>query len=539
VTARRLVVVDRHGEPYGELENATIGAITYRLGEPDEFTFTLPISDPKARLLLDDRFREIQVWRDDTLLTWAVAVRPAVTKTHLAVTARGVLWYLTRRNIGKASRTNHVINGDFETGLTGWRIGALSPFEPLANRTDSVYSATNPTDRAVTGTRSLRLAQPDSGVPRYGIQASQFFVWTADAVSTPEGDVWTLVARCFIPSNGWAGPPPDGCGIRLDRFSTTETISTQPEGGGPVETLPKPIESVQADIDDSTPRDVWNRLEVTLRSPVTGQPEFVQITLGCPVGDGGIYWDRVALSLDEGLRFHGVDQAVIADTLVHHLQDPAYGKSDLNLGTDMPATGVLRDRTYLHHEHLNGFDAITEFTSLDDGFDLSVDVTATTRTVRTHHPARGVHRPGLALELGRNVADFAWTFDGENAANQVIVLGTGDGSDREETEATNPPAFADGLVLETIFSAPPGTPIDSLEPLADETLTVTTAPDLLSVTLTPTQPGQPDPAVLEVGDTVPVRLVAGVFTLAATYRVVEATLTPTDGVEVTLNRRDP
>ena len=209
---------------------------------------------------------------------------------------------------------------------------------------------------------------------------------------------------------------------------------------------------------------------------------------------------------------------------------------------DLETTGLdpLRDRVFLHHEHINGFDAIAEPAGLDDGYDLSVAVTATTRTVRTHHPARGVHRPQFALELGSNVADFAWTFDGENAANQVIVLGTGDGSDREETSATDPPAYADGLVLETVFSAPPGTPIDSLEPLAVETLTVTTAPDLLSVSLTPTQPGQPDPVgVLEPGDTIPVRFDTGAFSLEAVYRVVELTVAPTDTVDLGLNRRDP
>jgi hypothetical protein len=534
---RRLVVVDIHGEPFGELDNAICGAVTYRLGEPEEFSFVLPVGDPKAHLLLDDRFREVQLWRGDQLLAWGPAVRPSADKHNLAVTVRGVQWYLTRRAIGKAARTNHLVNGDMEDGTIGWRIGALSPFEPLTNRNPANWSATTATDRVLTGRRSLRLEQLASGVPKYGVQASQFLVWEVDPDLSREGDEWTLVAYCYIPSADWRGPPPDGIGIRLDRYSTTETVITQPEGGGAVETLPKPIESVSATIDDDTPRDVWTRLEKTLVAPVTGDPEFVSVTLGCP--DGAIYWDRAGLSLDERLAFWGTDQAVIAETLVEHLQDPAYGKSDLNLSTDMPATGVLRDRVFPHHEHQIGADALNELTTLDNGFDLSVAYTATTRTIRTHHPRRGSHRPGFALELGRNVADFAWTFDGENAANTVVVLGTGDGSDREEASAVNPSAYADGLTLETVFSAPPDTPIDSLDNVATETLTVATGPDLLSVSLTAAQPGQRDPiGILAPGDTVPVTLRAGALTVSDTYRIVELTITPNDTLELTLNRRD-
>lgn len=529
---RRLVVVDVGGRPFGELDNATVGDLTDRLEPPETFSFTLPADDPKVALLTDERFREVQMWRGDQLLAWGPAVRVSADAANVAVEVSGVAWYLTRRHIGKATRTNHLVNGDFEAGLGGWRIGALSPFEPLANRNPAYWSATLVTSPTLTGRHSLRLAPTEGGLPLYGVQASQFLIWSVDPATTPEGDTWALVARCYIPAEGWIGPPPDRCGIRIDRFSTYETITTVPEGGGPVEYLPKPIESVQADIDENTPRGTWLVLRAELRTPFTGQAEFVQVTLGCPLGP--IIWDRAALSRDEATRFHAADQADIVAELVAHLQDPAYGKSDLNLATDTAPTGVLRDRTYLHHEHLNGFDAIAEFCSLADGFDLSVAYTATTRTLRTHHPSRGVHRPQFALELGRNVADFAWTFDGENAADSVIVLGTGDGSDREETAALDTTVYADGLTLETVFSAPPGTPIDSLAAVADETVAQTLEPELLSVTMLPVQPGQPDPVgVLRPGDTVPVNL--GVT--AGTYRIVEVTVAPDDTVGLTLNRR--
>jgi hypothetical protein len=533
---RRLVVVDIWGTPYGELDNATVGAISYTLNEPETFSFVLPLTDPKAPLVLAERFREVQVWRGDQLLAWGPMVRPAADKNTLAVSCVGAAWYLGRRTVGKASRTNMVTNGDFENGTTDWRVGALDPFEPLATRDGAYWSATTPTDRVLTGTHALRLEQPDSGTPKYGVSATQFLIWTVDPADV-EGDQWSLVGRYYIPSADWRGPPPSGIGLQLDRYSTVNTVETQPEGGGPVEVLPAPIESVSAAIDENTPRDVWLPLEATLRSPVTGDPEFVSVTLGCP--DGVIYWDRVALSLDEGERHYGEDQADIAASLIAHLQDEAYDKSPLNLATDMPATGVLRDRTWLHHEHPVGADCLAEFTTLDDGFDWSVAYTATTRTIRSHHPARGVHRPEFTIELGRNTADLGWTADGENAASTVIVLGTGDGSAREETSASDTSTYSGGLTLETVYSAPTGTPIDSLDNVAIEQLAITIDPDLLSVTLTSPQPGQPDPVgVLECGDTVPVRLHAGALHVEATYRVVALTITEAGTLDLTLNRRD-
>lgn len=535
---RRIVVVDINGEPYGELENANIGSVTFTLNEPESWAFTLPLHDPKANLLLDEKFREVQFWRGDQLLAWGPIVRPSADKTNLAVNVEGVLWYLTRRFVGRASRRNYVTNGDFENGTNGWELGALNPLESIATRSPDYWNAWVSTDRAVTGRRSLRLEQIEGGIPKYGVSGSQFFVWDVDPATNPEGDQWSLVAQVYIPSDTWRGPPPDGAGIRLSRYSTTETVSIAPEGGGPAIDYPKPIETITADINADTPRDVWTRLEAALLSPPTGQPEFVQVSINAP--DGVAYFDRVSLSLDEGLRYYAADQADIAAGLLAHLQDPAFGKTGLNMAAEMPPTGILRDRSYLFHEHAGGFDALTEFTTLNDGMDFSVALTATGRTVRSHHPARGVYRPAYGLELGRNVADFAWAFDGETAANHIVVLGSGNGSDREEAWASYPSAFADMVTLETVSTTSPETPIDSLESVALEQLAVSVAPEVLTVTTTPAQPGQPDPVgVLAPGDTIPVTIRAGPLPIEGVYRVVSLTLTPDDTLDLTLNRRVP
>ena len=41
---------------------------------------------------------------------------------------------LSQWSIRFVNLADDVVNGDFETGTASWRIGGLSPFEPLANR---------------------------------------------------------------------------------------------------------------------------------------------------------------------------------------------------------------------------------------------------------------------------------------------------------------------------------------------------------------------------------------------------------------------
>lgn len=533
---RRAVVTDAHGVPYGELENAKIGAITFEHNRPEEFSLALPVADAKANLLLEERIREVQVWRGDQLLAWGPALRPAADKAFLAVTCKGALWHLMRRHIGKAERTNYVQNGDFEDGLAGWSFitNQYKIFygEPDAQATPPHHGiVTFPT---VTGRRALEL---ENYVPGADAFASQSFEWVVDEDLSPDGDRWTL--KGYVLVKRFDAPATEGGrGLYLERFSTTEP-HPDPKVLAVDPNAKKSLEHVFVPIDEETPVGVWHRLEIGLETPPkAGEPEVVNVRLYAP--DGLVDWDAISLTLEERLAFFGKDQTSdIARAIVEHLQDADYGKSDVNISTACEPSGVLRDRVYLHSEHPNGFDALDEFAGLDNGFDFAVRYTPTERIFTTYHPERGTHWLRFALELGRNIADFAWTFDGEAASSSIVVLGQGDGSDREEGASIDPDAFSGGLTLEEVFSAPPETPIDSLDNIAAERLAVTTAPEVLAVKTTRPQPGQADPiGVLWPGDTVPVTIRRGVLAIEGTYRVIRLTINPDDTLDLVLNRRE-
>lgn len=532
---RRTVIVDSTGAPFGELENARQGAITKELNRPDSWTLALGLTDPKAPLVLEERIREAQLWRGDRLLSWGPMIRPGADKANVAVAGADAMWYFGRRNIGRAGRTSYVPNGDFEDGLAGWDIGFSSPAETAAGRNPANWIAEIRTDRALTGRRSLYLEQIASPLPEFGFAAKQFFDWTVDPEASPDGDRWTIVAYAFVVDSEWRGPRADSIGLYLARESTT-VFDTVTSADGIVTSVPRLIESTSAPIDEYTPRDQWVRLEASLTMEPTGDTEQLHVAIGCP--DGAVYFDRVSLVLEESSKFYATDQALIVKALVEHAQDVGFDKSDLNIGTDCPLTGVLRDRVYVHSEHPNIFDAMSEFAELDNGLDLSVAVTPTERTLRTHYPARGVYRPKCRLELGKEIADFAWSFDGEAAANSIIVLGQGSGSGREEGYAIDPTAFAGDLTLEAVFSAAPDTPIDSLDNLAAEFAVAASDPEILAVKTIPNL--ERVIGVLEPGDWIPVRISAGrgALTIAADYRVSRITLNPDDTLDLVLNLRE-
>ncbi len=624
---RRTVVVDAFGEAYGELEAARHGAITWELNKWEEASFAGLLSDPKSRLVLEERIREVQLWRGDQMLVFGPMVRPAADKTALAVTVKGPLWHLSRRHVGKAGRDNRLVNGDFEAGLAGWHFlktkhfldyapidsGQVDVFEPgkrgraLALRMDLAPWYTPPSsigsgsfvhevvvddtlwDLARTfygsGTqwrtifdanaalieadaRAAGLWNPrdpghwifpgqDLTIPRVSASAvveappdgntlwgEVFGFQEFDVFGGTRGIEATLTGWAYVRSSEFEGYGLDNRGLFLSRmpanyrFSNYFTGAGLPNTWGGRRALNTDVKEHSAStIDEEHPFDRWVRHEVTIRVP----PMSTEILHARVCGVQGFTgWDEVALTYDDAFEALDVDQSTIVEELLEHAQDPAFDKSDANIAAEAPPTGIVKSLVALHSEHANLWNLIEGFTEAEDGFDVSAAISPTSRKLVVHYPAKGSHRPGLALELGRNVADFAWTFDGEAGASSVIVLGTGDGSDREEASAIDPDAFAGGLTLEEVFSAPPDTPIELLESIATERLKQTTAPEVLALKTYPHSDVIASRNLigrLVVGDTTDVRIRRGGLELEDVYRVVRLTLNPDDTLDLVVNRR--
>lgn len=509
----RLVVTDVNNQRYGELDNANIASASWVLNGIGELDATVPVSDAKA-LMAAVPTREVELWRGRQMLWVGPVVRREADGDSVRILAKDLNWYFTRRHVGRANRVNYVQNPSFEQGMKYWSIVSGDPTLPPEQAFPrSVTIAKSP---VFDGSRSLRI-QMSQEEP--SAAAAQSFVWTVpnDLV---EGETWTLVAWFYIET--WIGPGYRHRGLQIMRASTTETVDIYTPIAGKVITYPKVLGISAVNIDEDTPRRKWVRAEVPLgQPPKAGEPEFIDISVSGIRGT--IYWDAVSLTRNEGLHFNEVDQATIVRDLVRHAQDPAFGKSNLNIGTSTPLTGRKHSRSYYFHDHQKISDLLGEWTSMEGGVDTSIQAAPGKRTFHTHFPRKGVRRRDVALELGKNIASFSIFEDGEETANSVIVLGEGDGSDREEGGHIDASAL-DGLILETVYNGAPGAPIHTLQLQAEEG--VEKRKRVVTIPQVRTYEGSDLVGVLDVGDSVLIKIDYHSIKVQAWYRITQIELDP-------------
>ena len=116
----RLIVVDSHGTPLGELQNATVGDPVQRLGQAGTLNVSLPNNDPKASLL--DVGAQVQVWAGAEMLpgAWFVLVQPGKDGSgSISYDFVGLEGLLDNVVIG-TDRPELLKNGGFEEGLKYW-----------------------------------------------------------------------------------------------------------------------------------------------------------------------------------------------------------------------------------------------------------------------------------------------------------------------------------------------------------------------------------------------------------------------------------
>ena len=536
----RLELLRPDGTKISSLDKAVIGPITWELNGNGSFSFTMATLDPKtADIEVPDR--EVQVWRGDDLMAWGVIVRASGDADTVEFQCVGLGWYLTRRMIGRAE-VNHLRNGSFEDNSDYWWLGRYGVLEPGANRDPAAWTSEVRNDFSYMGGKSIY--QYANATVDFGINAMQFIApWEVDPVTSPEGDNWTVSAWCFIPSwlyvkerNVSVESSAITTGLTFNRASTTEVVNITVPGVGTI-TVPKLIETITIPILDDTPRDVWHRLEATLKQPVNpGVTEWLQVELGTPIG--GIFWDEVSMVRDESLYFNNADQAMIMRGLVEHAQDPAYGKNDLRIGTDCPLTGITRTRVFQFFNHEIISDCLAEIPEMWQGLDWDIVCTKTERRYTTYYPMKGMRKPANPLILGLNVAEVSVAVDGEQTSNRIVVMAdTGaTGASREEAYVSDDTALSDGLILEMAYNALPGSSIPSLGAQADRGLRRYRSPVTIPTVKTYERRGSELLGAVHTGDVVRVVVNQGWIDLDAEYRIIAMTLDPdNETIEFTLN----
>lgn len=478
------------------LPAVAISPPVYRVNAPDTIALEVLTTNGGALGEFRDPTREIQVWRDATLMFWGPTVRLEVDDDRARIQCADPRWYLTRRFFGRADRVNGLTNGDFEDGLTGW--GTAVGLTPVIDPT-----------RAVQGTQSVRLIGTTEGHDTY---LPQTYTHTQ---SHPQGDQLTIATHVWVPAADYQGDASNSLGLFVIRRNSVGVLLD--------------ISGDQnATITAATLKDQWVRLETTLDFVKEG--DTVEVRLYPPWGSAN--YDLVTLTLRESLSFVEQDMATIIRGIVGYAQGAYFdhGKSDLGVAVDVDPTGVTLSRTYEFSDHQNIDDELMVFTNRRGGVDYTFDAAA--RTLIVSHPHAGTVREDIALVWGAggNITKFRWSYDRTQRADTAVVLGPGDGPDREEGGATATPA---GPTLEDVTVAPDGTEVGELDRAAAERLAITTHPEVLEVTCTDLL------GVVNLGDWVPVTISALAIS-AETYRVMTISPQPANDTAVlTLNLRDP
>lgn len=498
-------VVDRDGTVRAQFDRRPERVTAY-LNRMGDMTFSVLASDdnPRAVRLVE---REVQVFRNGVCIWRGVPLRPGGGKGKTTFRCLDLMWYFDRRVVGKADRLNHLGNASFENALLG-------DSDPLPTGNWSAYGVTKSlvTTHRFDGTKSVNLQQAVAGQPTYLRQ-----IVFIDGGGT--GKLMTMAAHCHLRSDSQFpfGPAYEERGMAMELRAPGNVLkgtSTFPITGDGSFNPPKSF-----------------RAETAIWVP-PGAGWALDCRLYAPRGD--TIWDATSLTAMESLSALQTDPATIIRRLIEHAQDPAFGKSNLGIGTNCPPTGIVRDRVYQHVDHAPILESILDLVGPDDGLDISID--PLTRVIRTHAPRRGTRKGHMRAEYGigtaNTILDYSLDGDAAEASTAIIVQGEGDGPDREEGWAVDSAAFG-GVTLEKVIQAPENSGIDILDSLATaELVRSVRMPETISIEVPADWL-----AVVEPGDTIPVLIDDGWVNINGDRRIVGWELDgERDVASLTLNR---
>lgn len=465
------------------------GPVAKELNQPGSFAFTVdPLHAEAAGSASWPIAREVHVYRDATRIFAGPIMNAELGEDGLLkFECDGLLAYAGQRCIDSgADRENFLVNPQFEDSpdLDGW--------------TDVNTTATVSTAWRVLGTKSAQLVQADA-------QEDAYLYQDIAVTGTGVGSWFTLTFRFKIDPDDWIGEAQGRRGLVLSR-----SIGGVQQNAG------------DFFIDGDTPRGSEQRASTRVWVP-PNSAETLRAWLYSP--GGTIWWDAGSLTLMESLSSAEdvddflMEQTTIAENIVLFIQDPSFGWDDLAITTDCDASGIERERHYQFADHINALQALLEFTELEAGFDIEI---TPGRVFKTHFPIKGTDRsttvtlktPRPGDEANINCLLVRWRFDGDQAASGVVVLGEGDGPDRDEGGAVDTAPF-DGRLVELVITPRATTAIDTLDELAARALVDHTNPTFVELLVTDATLV----ALLDVGDIVDVDVDYGAVTVSGSWRI--------------------
>ena len=225
--------------------------------------------------------------------------------------------------------------------------------------------------------------------------------------------------------------------------------------------------------------------------------------------------------------------------------------SDFDIGwqVDCPASGVTREwdlipfYAYERREFATLFDRLMKF---DNGFDISIDSEWSggqiIDTFKTHYPKKGIRKVTkwvkyLKGEPGSNIDIVNATFDGNEQANSLHVLGKGEAYAMLLTTATNTNKIGVGKypLIERVYT---DKSLDTDQELVDrgsELLRLSAEPRITAQLMLDPDHQDTQIGTFAVGDEINIEASDGWVVMDGVWRITDYAMEVTDGEQENLN----
>lgn len=466
----RLLVVNRQGVPYCELPESFVQSCSWHLNDDGAMSLTTPRGDDRVKTYLHAITVELQLWRGPVLLWWGVPVKYQRSGDVKSWEAGGLLWYFTRRYVGKPL-TNLTANFHFNLAapgtppVGGWvavdravdagtgavTLGSAAGLGTVvyagAGSTEPVASLVS-TDVVNTDGQEIYWSKRFTIAGRpFGSKIDADVEYEVTAwPSTFDADGKVVWNKTFQDRALWIGffPVPSAA---LPTYVATDE-------------LPQGFSNYEPTYREEDLGRTWFRMHTSIQIPpdIAGTLEVrLYVAPGATVGYRNLY-----VTADESLDFRGQRPEDILIGLIRHGQGEdgvATGLSNLNIGTASVGHSFLYlDRRYFYAERPNIHDSLSEFSEMPGGVDYSIEISDSVRTFTTWYPFKGRRWEHLILEDGRNCVLDGDSFDGSVATNDLTIQSpVSRAIDARQTDST----LFDGVTLQTVFQSP----LEAYDPL--------------------------------------------------------------------------
>lgn len=200
----------------------------------------------------------------------------------------------------------------------------------------------------------------------------------------------------------------------------------------------------------------------------------------------GLMWYLKGFHVTSNLSYSATDQfAILRGYVQHHLDKSGAAKFNLSLDTS-ESSGVTRDRQVFGWERLNVYDAMIDFTELNNGFD--VEMRASDRTLHMHYPRRGIRRENARFG-DVQIKEFNRRQIGDEVASEVLGIGAGSQEDTLQVARGNSVAKAEFGLSQRLYTNKDVKRVSTLRSHADRELEQSRRiQNLISLTVRATEP---------------------------------------------------